>query len=85
MSSKFQDGAAPITAAALPRTATLWSCVVSRFINVFIQNCINVSNPALLTLYAMFLFRWLIMKCYDFVSDYYIFTGLDMPRKRHYL
>ena len=55
MSSKFQDGAVPITAAALPRTATLWSCVESRFINV-IQNCIKVSNPVLLTLYAMFLF-----------------------------
>ena len=55
MSSKFQDGAAPITAAALPHTATLWSYVQSRFINV-IQNCIKVSNPVLLTLYAMFLF-----------------------------
>ena len=55
MSSKFQDGAVPITAAALPRTATVGSCVESSFINV-IQNCIKVSNPVLLTLYAMFLF-----------------------------
>ena len=54
MSSKFQDGAALITAAELPRTATLWSCVESRLINV-IQNCIKVSNLVLLTLYAMFL------------------------------
>ena len=55
MSSMFQDGAAPFTAAAFPRTATLWSCVESRFI-IVIQICIKLSNPVLLTLYAMFLF-----------------------------
>ena len=70
---KFQDGAVPITAAALPRTATLRSCVESRFINV-IQNCIKVSNPVLLTLYAMFMFPvdycWLWNA--DFVFDYFI-------------
>ena len=75
MFSKFQDGAVPITAAALPRTDTLWSCVESRFINV-IQNYIKVSNSVLLTLYATFLFPvdycWL-WNAMTFFFDYFIF------------
>ena len=60
MSSKFQDGAVPITAAALPVTATIWSYVESCFINVI---CIVSVSGGLL----------LIMKCYDIVFDYFIF------------
>ena len=73
MSSKFQDGAAPITAAALPRTATLWSCVESLFFNI-IQNSIKVSNPVLLTLYAMFLFPMDYYLLWNTMTLFFIIT-----------
>ena len=81
MSSKFQDDAAPITAAALPRTATIWSCVESRII-IVIKNCIKVSISCFINV-SVSCGLLLIMKCYDIVFDYYIFICKKYTRVRH--